>query len=80
MGRLWSQLGTSWAGFGSILVHDDAFGPYRNLLGSLVDHCWIRLGPILEISWFPVGPAGILDGSNRTQLGNHFGFEVDLFG
>ena len=47
---------------------DEALRPYWNLPGSLVDHCWVGLGPILELLWFPVGPAGILDGSLGPSL------------
>ena len=61
----WNQLGLFWIYPGPLMRR---YGPYWNLPGSLVDHCWVGLGPILELLWFPVGPAGILDGSLGPSL------------
>ena len=72
MGLLLGIFGTFWIPRGSIRDFpwsiDGALRPILEPPGSLVDHCRVGLGPILELLWFPVGPAGILDGSLGPSL------------
>ena len=61
----WNQLGLFWIYLGPLMRR---FGPYWNLPGSLVDHRWVGLGPILETILDPEGAYLGLD-PNRFMMG-----------
>ena len=64
-----AHLGTSWFLCGINLDPEKARGPSLERIGSLVDPCWVRLGPILEPNWFLIQYRVLVLGPSWTHLG-----------